>query len=74
MKQLKILRLLAKNCRQTLSFIVILLVGTQCFGQNSADWKLERMPAHLETDFALSSLPPRLRDGATVYLLDPNKG
>jgi hypothetical protein len=32
------------------------------------------MPAALETDFALSALPTQLRDGATVYLLDPAKG
>jgi hypothetical protein len=74
MKQLKILRPLAKSCRRALSPVVILLAGIQGFGQNYNDWKLERMPADLEKDFALSSLPPRLRDGATVYLLDPNKG
>jgi len=28
----------------------------------------------LERDFALSSLPPHLRKGATVYLMDPAKG
>ncbi len=32
------------------------------------------MPAKLETEFALSALPPALRDQATVYLLDPRKG
>ena len=32
------------------------------------------MPAKLETQFALSALPPALRDKATVYLLDPKKG
>jgi hypothetical protein len=35
---------------------------------------LEKMPADLETEFALSSLPPHLREQATVYLLDPSKG
>jgi hypothetical protein len=35
---------------------------------------IERMPAELETRFALSALPPSLRDKATVYLLDPQKG
>lgn len=35
---------------------------------------LERMPAPLETQFALSAVPPALRERATVYLLDPNKG
>jgi hypothetical protein len=32
------------------------------------------MPAALETQFALSAAPPKLRDAATVYLLDPAKG
>ncbi|TNJ34336.1 hypothetical protein [Arenimonas terrae] len=35
---------------------------------------LETMPAGLETRFALSALPPGLRDGAAVYLLDPATG
>jgi hypothetical protein len=40
----------------------------------SGDWQLEKMPADLETDYALSALPPHLRAQATVYLLDPTKG
>jgi hypothetical protein len=36
--------------------------------------KLERMPAELETQFALSAVPPALRERASVYLLDPSKG
>lgn len=35
---------------------------------------LERMPAELETQFALSAVPPELREQATVHLLDPAKG
>jgi hypothetical protein len=35
---------------------------------------IEQMPAKLETQFALSAVPPGLRDRATVYLLDPGKG
>jgi len=35
---------------------------------------LDRMPAELETRFALSAVPPQLRDKAAVYLLDPAKG
>ena len=31
------------------------------------------MPEALETAYAVSALPPRLQDGATVYLLDPSK-
>src|SRR5690242_9034127 len=48
---------------------IFLLFGSACYAQS-----LEKMPADLETDFALSSLPPHLRDNATVYLLDPAKG
>ena len=32
------------------------------------------MPKDLEERFALSALPPHLRAGATVYLLDPATG
>jgi hypothetical protein len=35
---------------------------------------IEQMPANLETQFALSAVPPAMRDKATVYLLDPTKG
>ncbi|HEY4285953.1 MAG TPA: hypothetical protein VGN00_02530 [Puia sp.] len=58
------------------SLWVLLILNTtiQGLGQTMGSWKLEKMPVDLETDFALSSLPPHLRDGATVYLLDPEKG
>jgi hypothetical protein len=65
---------LAKDCRLAISFLVITFFSIQSFGQSPADWKLERMPADLETDFALSSLPTHVRKDATVYLLDPEKG
>ena len=35
---------------------------------------IEAMPPKLETQFALSAAPPKLRDAASVYLLDPAKG
>src|SRR5258705_2092980 len=40
----------------------------------AAETTIEQMPAKLEAQFALSALPPALRDQATVYLLDPEKG
>ena len=40
----------------------------------SRDWELDKMPKDLETDFALSALPPHLRADASIYLLDPTKG
>jgi hypothetical protein len=36
--------------------------------------KLEQMPESLELRYAVSALPPHLRDGATIYILDPAKG
>ncbi len=47
---------------------------TQDLAQGVADWQLEKMPVDLETDYALSALPPHLRNDATVYLLDPKMG
>jgi hypothetical protein len=64
----------AKNGKRTLMFSVILFTCTQIFAQGVADWQLEKMPVDLETDYALSALPPHLRTDATVYLLDPQKG
>lgn len=57
-----------------LCIVFALTIVMDCTAQTANDWKLEKMPADLETDFALSSLPPQLRGGATVYLLDPAKG
>lgn len=42
--------------------------------QKPAGWELDKMPVDLEKELALSALPPHLRAGATVYLLDPGKG
>ena len=55
---------------------MIFTCGGAIYGkaQTTANWKLEKMPTDLETDFALSALPPQLRSAATVYLLDPEKG
>jgi len=42
--------------------------------QQTKGWLLDKMPADLETEYALSSLPSYLRADASVYLLDPTKG
>lgn len=57
-------------------FLILLLMVYSSIGssQQIKGWQLEKMPPDLETDYALSALPPHLRDGATVYLLDPQKG
>lgn len=70
----QILRSLTKGCRRTLSLVVFTIVSSYSYSQSSAGWKLEKMPADLETDYALSALPAHLRDSATIYLLDPEKG
>src|SRR2546430_164232 len=36
--------------------------------------KVEPLPGDLEIQLALSALPPHLRDNATVYVLNPDKG
>lgn len=64
----------ARKSRLALSVLFGSLISLESFAQKSKDWELEKIPVKLETDFALSSLPPQLRDDATVYLLDPNKG
>src|SRR5687767_12928607 len=40
----------------------------------ASETTIEAMPPQLETRFALSALPPSLRDGASVFLLDPATG
>jgi hypothetical protein len=57
-----------------LVFAFFLLAAPRLFAQTDAGWQLEKMPVDLETDYALSALPPHLRSGATVYLLDPQTG
>jgi hypothetical protein len=57
------------------ALLAVSLIGIAAAGAGQAtEKKLERMPADLETKFALSAAPPRLREQATVYLLDPEKG
>ena len=59
-----------------LAIITINFVGVGILASPSqaAETTIEQMPAKLETQFALSAVPPALRDQATIYLLDPSKG
>ncbi|MDP1699432.1 MAG: hypothetical protein Q8L53_00525 [Aestuariivirga sp.] len=57
-----------------LSTAAISLFGMSVRPGQAAETTIEPMPAKLETRFALSALPPALRDQASVYLLDPKKG
>jgi hypothetical protein len=68
------LTIIGKKGRRALAVLVSLFISVQSFAQKPSGWELEKMPVSLETDFALSALPPQLRPNATVYLLDPKKG
>jgi len=57
-----------------LAIIAISFIGLSALPSHAAYPAIEQMPAKLETQFALSALPPALRDQATVHLLDPQKG
>ena len=57
-----------------LALITISPIGVSAAPCQATKTTIEQMPAKLETQFALSALPPALRDQATVYLLDPKKG
>jgi hypothetical protein len=59
---------------QSLIVIVGLLFTLSANGQNNRASKVEPLPRDLETELALSALPPHLRDNATVYVLNPAKG
>ena len=49
-------------------------IGTAAAAPGAIATTLDRMPADLETRFALSAVPSQLRDRASVYLLNPAKG
>lgn len=61
------------RCGRSL-LIAIGLIGLSAPAARAAETTIEQMPAALETRFALSALPPALRDKATVYLLDLKEG
>jgi hypothetical protein len=72
---------LPKKSRHVLLFLFAVLTVSLClllpakgFCLKAPDQKLDKMPADLERDYALSALPPDLRKDATIYLLDPDKG
>jgi hypothetical protein len=63
---------------QTFVAIIILLFSTAAAANNKetreVTYKIEPLPQDLEIQLALSALPPHLRDNATVYVLNPDKG
>ncbi len=58
----------------TLPVLTLGVMGVAAHPCQAAGTTIEPMPAQLETRFALSALPPALRDQATVHLLDPEQG
>jgi hypothetical protein len=64
----------AMKIKLVLAIITISLIGISAPPSQATETTIEQMPAKLETQFALSALPPAMRDQATVYLLDPKKG
>ncbi len=62
----------------TIAVIVGLLFSLTASAQNKQTPrgmnKIEPLPRDLEIQLALSALPPHLRDNATIYVLNPDKG
>lgn len=63
---------------QTIVIIIGLLFSLTASAENKEARevmnKIEPLPQDLEIQLALSTLPPHLRDNATVYILNPDKG
>src|SRR5229473_1451265 len=63
---------------QTISVVLALLFSLKVSAQNNETAKgtnkLAPLPRDLEIQLALSALPPHLRDNATAYVLNPDKG
>jgi hypothetical protein len=53
---------------------IVVIAGLLFSLMASAENKIEPLPRDLEIQLALSALPPHLRDNATVYVLNPDKG
>jgi hypothetical protein len=54
--------------------IVALVASAQTTAQPKATHKVDPLPRDLEIQLARSALPPHLRDNATVYVRQPDKG
>jgi hypothetical protein len=64
--------------RNTFALVLCLLSSVTAGAQNPQPAKrastIEALPRDLEVQLALSALPAHLRDNATVYVLNPDKG
>jgi hypothetical protein len=54
--------------------VIVTLSSLWTRSGEASETTIDRMPPRLEAQFALSALPPALRERASVYLLDPSKG
>jgi hypothetical protein len=54
--------------------LFLLTAGARIKQPASGTNRIEPLPRDLEIQLALSTLPPHLRDNATVYVLNPDKG
>lgn len=67
---------------KSITQITLLIAGLLCFFTSDAQNnqtsgtvnKISPLPKEIEIRLALSALPPHLRDSATVYVLNPDKG
>src|SRR5580698_6358135 len=66
------MKTLKRSVQSVIAWMIV--CHTAGFAQSAQGWQLDKMPDSLEFQYALSALPPHLRSGATVYLLDPEKG
>jgi hypothetical protein len=61
--------------RKAVAVMTFLILSFTVTAQiNQGDNKIDPLPKDLEIELALSALPPHLRDSATVYVLNPQKG
>jgi hypothetical protein len=67
-------KLMSTKIALAVPIVAISLIGISARPCHATETAIEQMPAKLETQFALSALPPVMRNQATVYLLDPKKG
>jgi hypothetical protein len=59
---------------QCIAIIALIVALASAQEKQTANKKLEALPRDLEIELALSALPAHLRDQATVYVLNPEKG
>jgi hypothetical protein len=59
---------------KSIASVIVCLLSSSAPPGEATEPMIDKMPPQLETQYALSALPPGLRERASVYLLDPSKG